>query len=127
VLVGCVTACGMPDRHAAVASIEDVLDCTARADTLVSGVLDPVMAQRRAAGATLDCVRALSRKVAGNCRSTSEPAGHVGPHRMQSLLRSYKWSWEKARAALPALTAACLADDPDDLIGPGSRSTRPQT
>jgi hypothetical protein len=32
---------------AAVASIKDVLDCTARADALVSGVLDPVMAQRR--------------------------------------------------------------------------------
>lgn len=54
---------------ATVASIEDVLDCTARADALVSGVLHPVMAQRRAAGT--------------------------------------------------ALAAASLADDPDDLIGPG--------
>jgi hypothetical protein len=104
---------------AAVASIKDVLDCTARADALVSGVLDPVMAQRRAAGTALDYVRALSRQVAGNCWSMSEKAGHEGPHRMQALLRSYKWSWEKARAALPALAAACLADDPDDLIGPG--------
>ncbi len=104
---------------AAVASIKDVLDCTARADALVSGVLDPVMAQRRAAGTALDYVKALSRQVAGNCWSMSETAGHEGPHRMQSLLRSYRWSWEKARAALPALAAACLADDPDDLIGPG--------
>jgi hypothetical protein len=49
----------------------------------------------------------------------SGKAGHEGPHRMQARLRSYKWSWEKARTALPALAAACLADDPDDLIGPG--------
>jgi hypothetical protein len=91
-----------------VASIKDVLDCTARADVLVSGVLDPVMAQRRAAGTALDYVRALSRQVAGNCWSMSELAGHEGPHRMQALLRSYRWSWEKARAALPALAAACL-------------------
>jgi hypothetical protein len=103
----------------AVASIEDVLDCTARADALVSALLCGIMAQRRAAGTALDYVKALSRKVAGNCWSMSETAGHEGPHRMQSLLRSYKWSWEKARAALPALAAACLADDPDDLIGPG--------
>ena len=104
---------------AAGASIEDVLDCTARADALVSGVLTGVMTQRRAVGTALDYVRALSRKVAGNCWSMSETAGHEGPHRMQSLLRSYKWSWEKARAALPALAAACLADDPGDRIGPG--------
>ena len=104
---------------AAVASIEDVLDCTARADALVSALLGGIMAQRRAAGTALDYVKALSRKVAGNCWSMSETAGHEGPHRMQALLRSYKWPWEEARAALPALAAACLADDPDDLIGPG--------
>ena len=71
----------------AVASIEDVLDCTARADALVSALLCGIMAQRRAAGTALDYVKALSRKVAGNCWSMSEQAGHEGPHRMQALLR----------------------------------------
>src|SRR5260370_7886734 len=52
----------------------------------------------------------------------SETAGHEGPHRMQSLLRSYKWPWEKVRAALPALAAACLAEDQGDLMGPGVAS-----
>ena len=42
-----------------------------------------------------------------------------GPHRMQGLLRRYKWSWEKLRGLLPALAAQCLPDDLDDLIGPG--------
>jgi hypothetical protein len=85
------------------------------------------MRQRRSIGVVLDYVRALSRDTRANCWELAEAAGHEGPHRMQALLRTYKWSWEKLRAALPALAAACLPDDPGDLTGPGSRSTRPLT
>ncbi|MFI5068333.1 MAG: IS701 family transposase [Streptosporangiales bacterium] len=109
------------DNHAtaAVASIEDATGCGARADGLVSAVLGRVMRQRRSTGVALDYVRALSRDTRANCWELAEAAGHEGPHRMQALLRTYKWSWEKLRAALPALAAACLPDDPGDPTGPG--------
>lgn len=109
------------DNHAtaAVASIEDATGCGARADGLVSAVLGRVMRQRRSIGVALDYVRALSRDTRANCWELAEAAGHEGPHRMQALLRTYKWSWEKLRAALPALAAACLPDDPGDPTGPG--------
>jgi SRSO17 transposase len=90
-----------------------------RADALVRTVLGRVMAQRRSVRTALDYVRALSRGTRANCWELAEEAGHEGPHRMQALVRSCKWSWEKLRGALPALAAECLPDDPDDLIGPG--------
>ena len=62
------------------------------------------------------------RQRTGATRQLAEEAGHEGPHRMQGLLRRYEWSWEKLRDALPGLAAQCLPDDPDDLIGPGTRS-----
>jgi hypothetical protein len=77
------------------------------------------MRQRRSIAVALDYVRALSRDTRANCWDLAEAAGHEGPHRMQALLRSYKWPWEELRGALPALAAACLPDDPGDLIGPG--------
>ena len=104
---------------AAVASIEDAAGCGARADALVRAVLGRVMRQRRSVAVALDYVRALSRDTRANCWELAEASGHEGPHRMQALLRTYKWPWEKLRGALPALAAACLPDDPDDLIGPG--------
>jgi SRSO17 transposase len=104
---------------AAVASIEDAAECGERADGLVSGVLGRVMRQRRSIAAALDYVRALSRGTRANCWELAEAAGHEGPHRMQALLRRYRWSWENLRDALAGLAAQCLPDDPDDLIGPG--------
>jgi SRSO17 transposase len=77
------------------------------------------MRQRRSIATAMDYVRALSRETRANCWELAEAAGHEGPHRMQGLLRRYRWSWEKLRGLLPALAAQCLPDDPDDLIGPG--------
>ena len=102
-----------------MASIEDAAECGERADALVSGVLGRVMRQRRSIAAALDYVKALSRGTRANCWELAEEAGHEGPHRMQALLRRYRWSWEKLRDALACLAAQCLPDDPDDLIGPG--------
>ena len=102
-----------------MASIEDAAGSGARADALVRAVLGPVMRQRRSVAVALDYVRALSRDTRANCWELAEASGHEGPHRMQALLRTYKWRWEKLRGALPALAAACLPDGPDDLIGPG--------
>jgi SRSO17 transposase len=102
-----------------VASIEDAAGCGARADALVRAVLGRVMRQRRSVAVALDYVRALSRDTRANCWELAEASGHKGPHRMQALLRTYKWPWERLRAALPALAAACLPGDPDDLIGAG--------
>ena len=82
-------------------------------------LLGRVMRQRRSIAAAMDYVKALSRGTRANCWELAEEAGHEGPHRMQALLRRYKWPWEKLRDALPALAAECLPDDPDDLIGPG--------
>ena len=104
---------------AAVASIEDAAECGERADVLVSGVLGRVMGQRRTIAAALDYVKALSRGTRANCWELAEEAGHEGPHRMQALLRRYRWSWERLRDALPRLAVQCLPDDPGDLIGPG--------
>ena len=104
---------------AAAASIEDAAECGERADALVIEVLGRMMRQRRSIAAALDYVKSLSRGTRANCWELAEAAGHETPHRMQALLRRYKWSWEKLRALLPGLAAECLPDDPDDLIGPG--------
>jgi hypothetical protein len=66
------------DNTAAVASIEDVADCTARADAQVRTVLRGVMAQQRSAGVAFDYVAALSSGVKANCRAMAESAGHEG-------------------------------------------------
>lgn len=102
-----------------MASIEDAAECGERADALVSGVLARVMRQQRSVAVAMDYVRGLSRETRANCWELAEKAGHAGPHRMQALLSRYKWPWDKLRAELPGLAAACLPDDPVDLIGPG--------
>src|SRR6266568_3227899 len=104
---------------AAWASIEDVADRTARADTQVRAVLGEVMAQRRSACVALDYVAALSPSTRANCWSLAESAGHEGWGRIQALLGSYRWDWKDLRARLAALAAAWLPGDPGDLIGPG--------
>jgi SRSO17 transposase len=104
---------------AAVASIEDVADCTQRADAQVRKVLRGVMAQRRSAAAAFDYVAALAPGTKANCWSIAESAGHEGWGRMQGLLGSYRWDWMDLRAALPALAVAWIPDDDGDLIGPG--------
>ena len=90
------------DNTAAVASIEDVADCTARADAQVRTVLQGVMAQQRSASAALDYVAALAPGVKANCWSLAESAGHEGQCRMQGLLGSYRWDWKDLRDQLPA-------------------------
>jgi hypothetical protein len=107
------------DNTAAVASIEDVADCTARADAQVRAVLEGVMAQRRSAAAALDYVAALAPGVKANCWSLAESAGHEGWGRMQGLLGPYRWEWMDLRAQLPALAVAWIPDAGQDLIGPG--------
>ena len=72
------------------ASIEDVADRTARADTQVRAVLGEVMAQGRSAGVAFDYVAALSPGTRANCWSLAESAGHEGWGRMQALLGSYR-------------------------------------
>ena len=104
---------------AAVASIEDVAECTARADAQVGAVLQTVMAQQRSASAALDYVTALAPGVKANCWSLAESAGHEGQGRMQGLLGSYRWDWKQLRAQLPALALAWIPDEQQDLIGPG--------
>jgi SRSO17 transposase len=107
------------DNTAAVASIEDVAECTARADAQVRRVLGGVMAQRRSAAAALDYVAALSPGMKANCWSLAESAGHEGWGRMQALLGSYRWEWRELRARLPGLAAAWIPGVDGDLIGPG--------
>jgi len=104
---------------AAQASIEDIADCAARADTRVRAILGEVMAQGRSAGVAFDYVAALSPGIRANCWSLAESAGHEGWDRMQALLGSYRWDWKDLRARLPALAAAWIPDRDGDLIGPG--------
>jgi SRSO17 transposase len=66
-----------------------------------------------------DYVLGLGRDVRANCWELAERAGHEGPHRMQALLRSYRWSWESGREMLPAFAQQVLDNDADDEIGPG--------
>jgi SRSO17 transposase len=77
------------------------------------------MRQVRSLAAAMDYVLAPGPDVRANCWALAERAGHDGPHRMQALLRSYRWSWEDGREALPAFAEQVLGDDPDDEIGPG--------
>jgi hypothetical protein len=81
---------------AAVASIEDAAECGERADALVSGVLGQVMRQHRGGAGLREGAVAGTR---ANCWELAEEAGHEGPHRMQALLRRYRWSWKKLRDA----------------------------
>jgi len=106
------------DDTAVQASIEDVSGCSARADAQVRAVLGRVLAQRRSVGAALDYVRGLAPGVKANCWSLAEAAGHDSPHRMQALLRSYRWDWTRLRAELAALARAWLPCDEGDLTGP---------
>ncbi len=107
------------ENTAAVASIEDVADCAARADAQVRAVLGRVMAQRRSAAVASGYVAALAPGVKANCWALAESAGHDGWGRMQALLSSYGWDWTGLRAELPALAAAWIPDLEGDLIGPG--------
>ena len=104
---------------AAWASIDDVADCAARVDAQVRAVLGRVLAQRRSVEVAFGYLSALSPGVKANCWSVAEEAGHEGPHRMQALLRTYRWDWKDLRGELPGLAAAWLPCDPGDLIGPG--------
>ncbi len=82
-------------------------------------MLGRVLAQRRSAGTALDYVRGLAPGVRANCWGLAEAAGHENPHRMQALLRGYRWDWTRLRAELAGLARAWLPCDPGDLIGPG--------
>ena len=104
---------------AAWASIDDVANCTARVDAQVRAVLGRVLAQRRSVEVAFGYLSALSPGVKANCWSVAEEAGHGSPHRMQALLRTYRWDWADLRGELPGLAAAWLPCDPGDLIGPG--------
>jgi SRSO17 transposase len=107
------------ESTAAVARIEDVADCAARADAQVSAVLRRVMAQRRSAAVASGYVAALSPGTRANCWALAESAGHDGWGRMQALLGSYRWDWRELRAELPVLAVAWIPDAEGDLIGPG--------
>ena len=104
---------------AAVASIDDITECEARADAQVRALLGRVLAQKRSAGVALDYVAALAPGTKANCWALAEAAGHEGWGRMQGLLRSYRWDWKELRAQLPALAAGWIPGQEEDLIGPG--------
>ena len=104
---------------AAVATIEDLAECTASVDAQIETVLRGVMAQRRSVLVALDYVTVLGSGVKANCWSLAEAAGHDGQGRMQGLLGSYQWDWTRLRDQLPGLAAAWIPDSPPDLIGPG--------
>jgi SRSO17 transposase len=101
---------------AAAASIEDLVECTARVDARVRSVLDGVLAQRRSVGAAVDYVTALASGVKANCWALAESAGHEREGRMQGLLGSYRWDWKRLRER-PA--AAWIPDVETDPVGPG--------
>jgi hypothetical protein len=63
---------------AAVASIEDLAECTASVDARIETVLQGVMAQRRSVVVALDYVTVLGSGVKANCWSLAEAAGHDG-------------------------------------------------
>ena len=104
---------------AALASIGDVADCTARADAQVKNVLEGVLAQRRSIAVASAYVAALSPGTRADCWSLAESAGHESWGRMQALLGSYRWDWKDLRAQLPGLAAGWIPDAGGDLIGPG--------
>ena len=104
---------------AAVASIEDLAECTASVDARIETVLRGVMAQRRSTEVALAYVTALAPGVKANCWSLAEAAGHDGQGRIQGLLGAYRWDWTRLRDQLPGLAAAWVPDSPQDLIGPG--------
>ena len=107
------------NNTAAVASIDDITECEARADAQVRALLGRVLAQKRSAGVALDYVTALAPGTRANCWALAEAAGHEGWGRMQGLLRSYQWDWKELRAQ-PARAGGGV--DPrreEDLIGPG--------
>jgi SRSO17 transposase len=104
---------------AAVASIEDLAECTASVDARIETVLRGVMAQRRSTEVALAYVTALAPGVKANCWSLAQAAGHDGQGRMQGLLGSYRWDWTRLRDQLSGLAAAWIPDAPADLIGPG--------
>ncbi|WP_322752000.1 MULTISPECIES: transposase [unclassified Frankia] len=107
------------DSTAAWASIEDVADRGGRVDAQVRAVLGRVMAQRRSTGVAFDEVAALAPGTRANCWPLAEAAGHEGPHRMQALLRSYRWDWKTLRTELAGLVTGWLPDSDGDLTGPG--------
>jgi SRSO17 transposase len=107
------------DSTATVASVEDVLECTARVDAQVRAVLRGVMAQRRSASVAVDYVTAMAPGVKANCWSLAEAADHDGQGRMQGLLGFYRWDWKQLRDRLPTLAVAWIPDAAQDLIGPG--------
>ena len=108
------------DNTAAVASIEDVADCAARADAQVRAVLRRVLAQRRSAAV------ALGLRGGAGAGSEGELLGAGGIGRSRGVgpdagacCSSYRWEWTELRAQLPALAAAWIPDGEGDLIGPG--------
>jgi SRSO17 transposase len=109
------------DATAAAASVDDVpLGSIDRANVLVREFLTRLLRQRRSLAVAVGYVLALGRDVRANCWDLAERAGHDGrPHRMQALLRSYRWSWEDGREMLPGLAQKVLGGDPGDLLGPG--------
>ena len=104
---------------AAVASIEDLAECTASVDAQIETVLRGVMAQRRSTEVALDYVTVLGSGVKANCWALAEAAGHDGQGRIQGLLGAYRWDWTRLRDQLAGLAAAWIPDSPPDLIGPG--------
>jgi SRSO17 transposase len=104
---------------AAKASIGEVSGCADRVDAQVREVLGRVFPQRRSVATAFSYLAGLAPGVRANCWALAEAAGHQGPYRMQALLGSYRWDWEKLRAELPGLAQAWLPCDEDDLIGPG--------
>ena len=110
------------DNTAAVASVEDVGDSTARTDAQVRSVLRGVMAQRRSATVAFDYVAGLSPgrgRTAGRSRQGSSEGRRVKAYRFLGGAEvaagrgltpcALRWPARAAAAAAASAFAACAA------------------
>ena len=78
-----------------------------------------VFARARSLGVAWDYVCAPTGQVKANCWALAEAAGHACWHRMQALLRTYRWDHLAVRDLLAPLAGRWLTCPAGDPVGPG--------